>query len=200
MNKESFYNEITEVISDDEFLLIHHAYWLAKRAHEDQKRDNGERYFEHCRRVTLILIGINSGDAKTIITALLHDCLEDGFIHPKIIEKIFGTEIYEAIEKLSKTVPIFYIKNGFLKERAKKDIKSYYEGIAHAPKWIRKIKLADRIDNLSGMENWGEERKKRYLEETEAHFLPLAHKTDPKLAAKLEELCQKLRNSLPLIL
>jgi len=195
MNREKFFAKFVETVTEEELLEVHDAYWLAKRVHQDQKRDNGERYFEHCRRVALVLMSLESITAKTLIVSLLHDCLEDGFINSRIIERLFGKEILNAIEILSKTSPIFY-PNGFLKKREPKTIKDYHEGIASAPEWIRKIKLADRIDNLNGLESWEEEKKKRYVENTEVYLLPIARNTNPELTLKLESLCEKIKNDL----
>lgn len=61
----------------EEIEAIQDAYWMAKDGHRRQRRDDGERYFEHPRRVAAILIHIGRQDTALIVTALLHDLVED---------------------------------------------------------------------------------------------------------------------------
>lgn len=188
MNRKEFFTKINGFVSAEEHVRISQAYWLAKEIHRNQKRDGGERYFEHCRRVALYLIENDPGaygerraspaSANEIIVALLHDCIEDGFIPKDLLEKLFGSEVAEAVEKLSKVIPVFDEETGAVKEKIKKNLDEYYQKIAESPVWIRRIKFADRLDNLRSMNVWPEKRKQKYIAETEKYILPIACETD----------------------
>jgi len=66
--------------------LIEKAYCFAKNAHLGQKRKNGEPYFVHPASTAKILAELDMN--STIISAgLLHDCLKDTSVDPKLIEK-----------------------------------------------------------------------------------------------------------------
>jgi GTP pyrophosphokinase len=198
MNRADFFDNIRSLFSNltqEKVEEIQCAYWLAKVIHRDQKRDSGERYFEHCRRVAIILVeqGITNSDG--IVVALLHDCIEDGLLPQGILYKIFGAKITRAIEVLSKTTPIFD-KDGSVVGQTPKDINLYYEGIAMAPSWIQYVKLVDRIDNLRHMGVWGENRKQKYQEETRKFLIPIAQDTDPVLTTELERLSRVPANKI----
>lgn len=57
----------------------------------------------------------------------------------------------------------------------------------------RVVKLCDRIDNVSDMENFSDERKAKYVKETEEYLIPIARKTNMQLQDKLEEIVKKLK-------
>lgn len=189
MNRKEFFEKINDTVTKEEKDLIEDAYWIAKEAHRLQKRDDGERYFEHCRRVALILIEHGPININEIVAALLHDCVEDCFFPAHFLERHFGPNIANAVDMLSKVTPTFDEETGAVKEKIKKGNAEYYRKIAESPTWIRRIKLADRLDNISDMSVWLKERKQKYLYETERYVLPIAVATDNNLHTALLERC-----------
>ena len=82
MNRARFEQLLNLKMRPIDVKLVMKAYQDAKYAHgyENQKRDNGERYFEHPRRVALIVMReLEIYDPDMIIAALLHDTVEDTF-------------------------------------------------------------------------------------------------------------------------
>ena len=69
--------------------LLNKAYIYSMRAHGSQKRASGDPYFSHPLEVAGILADYKF-DSKTIITALLHDVVEDTERNLKDIKKNFG--------------------------------------------------------------------------------------------------------------
>lgn len=200
MNRKEFFEQINGLgfISTNEIPRISRAYWLAKEVHRTQKRDGGERYFEHCRRVAIlqmeaggIIAALFDRIADGIVAALLHDCVEDGFIPEDILAQFFGCRIANAIDVLSKVTPVFGKDTGAVKEKIKKDPETYWQTIAKAPAWIRRVKLADRLDNINAMVAWPEKRQRKYIIETEKYILPIADRTDPRLAEAIRNECKK---------
>lgn len=174
-------------LSQKEIQLIMLAYKLAKYGHRNQKRDDGERYFEHPKRAALILMDeCGVSNPAMLITALLHDIKEDSFILTwDDIELIFGNEIRKMIEILT--------KNNNL-EKTLKD-KVYSHGLLTSPSEVRIIKLADRLDNMRCLEGCSSEKQKEYLEETMDFYLPLAEITNGHLHWLLENECKKYQKS-----
>ncbi|KKS37735.1 MAG: hypothetical protein A3G49_05740 [Candidatus Sungbacteria bacterium RIFCSPLOWO2_12_FULL_41_11] len=185
MNRKEFFDKINGFVSVEDNKKISQAYWLAKEVHREQKRDGGERYFEHCRRVALFLIEHGSTNADEIITALLHDCVEDGFVPDDLLEKLFGATVSGAVETLSKITRIFDEATGAVKEKKKKNLDDYFRKIFESAVFIRRVKLADRLDNLRSMDIWPEKRKQKYLLETEKYILPIALATDMRFYNEL---------------
>ena len=59
------------------------------QAHGDQRRDNGDPYITHPVAVADILAGYRL-DTGSIVTALLHDTVEDTGVKLRDIEQRFG--------------------------------------------------------------------------------------------------------------
>ena len=71
------------------------------KAHAEQKRANGEPYFGHPLEVAKILTELKLDDA-TIVTALLHDTVEDTDATREQVEKLFGKEIAQLVDGVTK--------------------------------------------------------------------------------------------------
>ncbi|QQG46585.1 MAG: bifunctional (p)ppGpp synthetase/guanosine-3',5'-bis(diphosphate) 3'-pyrophosphohydrolase [Candidatus Niyogibacteria bacterium] len=176
MSRTEFFRRVVRQLNGDpeDVLRVAHAYWLAKEVHRTQKRDGGERYFEHCRRVALLTMDHGCYDADSVIIALLHDALEDSFIPLVVVRQLFGAGVEEAICALSKTETTFYEYDGSVR-KIKKDPAKYFEDIKiHPNVVVPVIKCCDRLDNLRTFGIWPVERKVKYVIETREYLLPLA--------------------------
>lgn len=194
MNRTEFFAAVRDALLTDEIIPISHAYWLAKHVHHNQLRDEGGRYFEHCRRAAKILLDHPPTSAHEIIIALLHDCVEDGFLPEGLLDKIFGgtvpqTTVAQAVDILSKVNVTFHEATGRVIKK-KKSLELYFREIACADRMVRRVKCADRIDNLCTMNAvWLPERKAKYIAETQTYLIPIAEITDSRLAGLLYDLC-----------
>src|SRR3989344_3919204 len=194
MNRQKFFDQFKDIFSNEDILKMSWAYWIAKQAHHNQKRDNGDRYFEHCRRVACLtfyharLYVYLTPTVKEVITALLHDCVEDCFPPQNFLRTLFGEEVALGVDTLSKINPVFDEATGTIIEKKKKNLQEYYAKIANSDMWIRRIKLCDRFDNLSGMDVWPEARKEKYRKETGEYILPIANEINWDLYTKLKGL------------
>lgn len=190
MNREEFFGLLRFKIPQPELNLIQDAYRLAKDSHREQIRDDGERHFEHCRRAALVIIkerGIFR--SEMIITALLHDAIEDRFVHPRVFQALFGEKTCDWLLLLSKTVPRFDDATGKLMFRQEKGLQNYFWAIQNAQAAVRVIKLSDRLDNLRSFGVWPEERRARYIRETKDYLFPIAQATDPWFSEKFLKYC-----------
>ena len=77
--------------------ILNRAYVYAMRMHGSQKRASGDPYFAHPIEVAGILTDYRL-DTATIVTALLHDVIEDTPVTPDDIRHLFGPEITELVE------------------------------------------------------------------------------------------------------
>ena len=72
--------------------LINRAYVFSVQRHGSQKRASGDPYFSHPIEVAGLMTDLKL-DQQTIVTALLHDTVEDTLTTSEEIEKLFGEEI-----------------------------------------------------------------------------------------------------------
>lgn len=163
-NKETFQARIRPYFTPSAQLDVKLAYCLAKFGHRAQVRKElvegkPTRYFEHVRRVALILMDeMKIMDRNMIIAALLHDALEDcDDLTPELLEHSFGPEVVSIVKLLSK-VP----KEG------------YIDRLNNCKNWqVITIKMCDRLDNLRSLMIPGttlEFQKKQILETKEKYF------------------------------
>lgn len=147
------------------------AYLFAKKAHSGQKRQSGEDYITHPIAVAEMLNDL-SVDESSIITALLHDTVEDANISLKEIEKEFGKSVRHLVEGLTKISKLVYAGN---KEERKID--DFYRFILSAAKDIRVIiiKILDRLHNLKTIKHFKKDKQIRIAQETLDIFVPLAY-------------------------
>lgn len=87
----------------DEMYLFEQAYSLMKVAFKKEKRDSGERYFEHLKWVMeIIMRELSNPNINRIIIALLHDVQEDIPEYADVVRKIYGDYIADGVNELSK--------------------------------------------------------------------------------------------------
>lgn len=163
-NKHTFQARLQPYFSPSDQLDVKLAYCLAKFGHRAQTRKemvDGKqtRYFEHVRRVAIILMDeLKIMDRDMIITALLHDSLEDcADLTPELLEHTFGSDVVHMVKMLSKCP-----KEG------------YIDRLAHCHEWkVLAIKACDRLDNLRSLMipgNTNEFKKKQIAETKDKYF------------------------------
>lgn len=139
------------------------------------------------------LINHNIYDPYAIGLSFIHDIVEDGFITPGIILALFGPRLYQWLLILSKKIPVFDEITGQVIVWAKRDLKEYFDGIANADPKVRLVKLSDRLDNLSTLNDWPIERIKKYINETSQFLIPIAQQTDQRFLNEIEKIIKKLK-------
>src|SRR5205085_10860015 len=81
--------------------LLNQAYTYSQTAHGEQLRASGDPYFAHPLEVAAILTDLKL-DVPTIVTALLHDTIEDTHVTYEDVEQRFGKEIAELVDGVNK--------------------------------------------------------------------------------------------------
>ncbi|MBI2668176.1 bifunctional (p)ppGpp synthetase/guanosine-3',5'-bis(diphosphate) 3'-pyrophosphohydrolase [Candidatus Woesearchaeota archaeon] len=149
--------------------LVSKAYSYAKKVHKDKKRASGELFIQHPLNVAYILAQHKSDDAS-IAAALLHDVLEDSNTSLEDIKSLFGEEIANLVDGLTKLTTIKYEEN--------REIEYIRKMLIYSARDIRIIiiKLADKLHNMRTIEYLEEYQVKRICQETLDIYAPLAHK------------------------
>ena len=127
--------------------LIRGAYDYGRRMHDGQKRHSGEDYFTHPVAVAAILTEQRLDDA-TIVTALLHDTIEDTKSTFAEVARLFGEEVAELVDGVTK------LTNLQLSSSETKQSENFRKLFMAMSKDLRVIlvKLADRLHNMRTME------------------------------------------------
>ena len=130
-------------IPKSEVKVISKAITFSSQAHDKQLRKSGEPYINHPIEVAKILAGIKL-DVSSIVTGLLHDTVEDTIITTSEIKNIFGNEVSNLVDGLTK------INKYSLKVKNLKLGENYRKLLLAATKDLRVIliKLADRLHNM----------------------------------------------------
>lgn len=188
-NREAFITRLEPHFAPSDILDVQVAYTLAKFGHRSQVRKDEKdvegaplRYFEHVRRVALVLIDeVKIFDRDMVISGLLHDGIEDTRdLTPEMIEHCFGTDVVRIVKMLSK-VP----KAGYLDRlNACRDWRPLV------------LKGCDRLDNLRSMFNSSSEFKAKQVAETEEHYMPLFDRMLKLAPSEHEPRVRQLRDSI----
>ena len=161
------------------------AYVLASKVHHDQKRESGEPYFYHPTSVAQILTEYKM-DADTIIAALLHDTVEDTPTAYEDIEMLFGKDIANLVDGVTKLSKIQLVNEDA------KQAQNFQELILATSKDIRilMIKMADRLHNMRTLYCCkNPAKRKRVATETLEIYAPLAERIGMhKIQTEMEDL------------
>lgn len=162
-NLETFLARLRMVFCERDVHRIHNAYIVAKAEFASKTRKerdafgNPVRYFEHLRRVAIILIEMGCRDADEIIAGILHDLREVTRLTVAFIEAVFGPLVAQRVSQVSK-VP----KEGYL------------ERLTTLGTWKSfRLKACDRLDNLRTLDAGTPEFRAKQIAETEHEYLPL---------------------------
>jgi guanosine-3',5'-bis(diphosphate) 3'-pyrophosphohydrolase len=149
--------------------LLNRAYVYAMKAHGSQTRASGDPYFSHPLEVAAILTDLKLDDA-TIVSALLHDTIEDTEATRAEIDQVFGQEIGALVEGLTK------LKRLELVSREAKQAENLRKLLLAISDDVRVllIKLADRLHNMRTLEFVPPASRRRIAEETLDIYAPLA--------------------------
>jgi GTP diphosphokinase / guanosine-3',5'-bis(diphosphate) 3'-diphosphatase len=163
--------------------LLKRAISFAEEAHQGQKRATGEPYFIPPLTVCEILIDYGA-DIISLVSALLHDVVEDTNISLSDIERNFGSQVSLIVDGLTK------ITRGNLQKDEYNAIN--FEKLLTASEHdirVAVIKIADRLHNMRTLAVKKVEKKVSYANETLVLFSPLAEKLGLiKIQEELEDL------------
>ncbi len=172
--------------------LLNRAYVFSMKAHGTQKRASGDPYFSHPLEVAGILSDMKLDDA-TIATALLHDTVEDTTATLDEIRKLFGSEVANLVNGVTKLSQIE------LQSAESKQAENFRKLVLAMSNDIRVllVKLADRLHNMRTLHHvHSEEKRRRIARETLEIYAPLAERIGIQhFKEELEDLSFKELNS-----
>lgn len=176
--------------NEEEYKGVIKAFEFANEAHKNVRRRSGEPYILHPIAVAKIVVQEIGLGYKSIVTALLHDIVEDTEYTVEDISRLFGEKIASLVDGLTKIKSAIDSKHN--------ESESTDAGNAEVQEMVAKsmqaenfkrilftlnddvrvilIKLADRLHNLRTIDSLPERKKDKILSETMYIFIPLAHR------------------------
>jgi len=183
-------NLIARISSKDNKTIVKNALDFSIKMHEGQKRKSGLPYVSHCIDVANILLDWNM-DYTTIVSALLHDVVEDTDVSLKDIEREFGSDVAFLVDGVTKIDHIAF------RSQEHKQAENFIKLFISLAKDLRVviIKFADRLHNMETIEYLSSKKRKEIALETKEIFVPLAHRLGmANLKWKFEDLSLKCLN------
>jgi guanosine-3',5'-bis(diphosphate) 3'-pyrophosphohydrolase len=164
---------------------LNRAYVFSMSRHGPQRRASGDPYFSHPLEVAGILAELRL-DSASIITALLHDTVEDGVATEDEIEGLFGPEIARLVDGVTKLGKIELQSHT---ERQAENFRKFLLAMSEDLR-VLLVKLADRLHNMRTLAYIeSPEKRRRIALETMEIYAPLAERIGmQRLKDELEDL------------
>ena len=149
---------------------MYRAYELAAEAHSQQRRKSGEPYIIHPIAVaTIVAMELELGD-NPIISAFLHDVVEDTDYTVEDIRERFGDDVAFLVDTVTKRKKDSY--------QHSKQVDNYRQILESVHYDIRAllIKLADRLHNMRTLSSMRADKQMKIAGETDYFYAPLANR------------------------
>ncbi|MGQ0589691.1 MAG: RelA/SpoT family protein, partial [Sphingosinicella sp.] len=157
---------------DADEALINRAYVFSMKAHGSQTRASGDPYYSHPIEVAGILTDLHLDD-ETIVTAILHDTIEDTLATPEEIRKHFGKNVARLVDGVTK---LSKIEAQSESQRAAENLRKFLLAMSDDIR-VLLVKLADRLHNMRTLHHIKDgEKRRRIARETMDIYAPLAER------------------------
>ncbi|GGN60033.1 GTP pyrophosphokinase [Novosphingobium indicum] len=163
---------VKEYAPEADEALLNRAYVYTVQKHGTQKRASGDPYFSHPVEVAGLMTELKL-DQQTIITALLHDTVEDTLATIDEIEKLFGPDVARLVDGVTKLSKIEAMTES---ERAAENLRKLLLAMSEDLR-VLLVKLADRLHNMRTLHFIKKpEKRQRIARETMDIYAPLAER------------------------
>ena len=186
--EESFLAQVEKIYGKENKEIIEKAFEFANVKHKGQKRDTGEEYIIHPYNVAKILVSMRA-DVNSVVSGLLHDCLEDTDCTEDEILKGFGKDVFNICLGASKIEPIKQARRAHLEEN--ENLRKMFLTMSGDAR-VAFVKLADRLHNMQTLDIKSKPNQLKIAKETLDIYVPLAERLGMNsLKHTLEDLCFK---------
>jgi GTP pyrophosphokinase len=172
--------------------LLNKAIDYAVRYHGPQLRESGEPYYSHPLEVAYIIATMHL-DCTSVITALLHDTIEDTDLTFQDIEREFNPEVAGLVDGVTKLTKIEFQPDHVRQaENFRKLLLAMSNDIR-----VLLVKLADRLHNMRTIDYVkSEEKRIRIALETMEIYAPLAERIGiQQVKSELQDIAFRLLHS-----
>lgn len=159
------------ILKEGDAKLIKKAFYTSMDAHSGMRRRSGEPYIFHPLEVAEICISEIGLGTTSIISALLHDVVEDTDHEIEDIERLFGSKVAQIIDGLTKISGVFEYGSSQQAENFRKMLLTLSDDVR-----VILIKLADRLHNMRTLGSMPRNKQLKIANETIYLYAPLAHR------------------------
>ncbi|HNX55529.1 MAG TPA: RelA/SpoT family protein [Prolixibacteraceae bacterium] len=192
---QDYYDDLMKAcerkVSEDGKARIQKAFEFANNAHAGVKRKSGEPYIIHPLAVAKIVVEEIGLSATSIISALLHDVVEDTDYTLEDISNLFGEKVASIVDGLTK------LQGEFSAQHDSKQAHNFRKMLMTLSDDVRVIliKLADRLHNMRTLDSMAPAKQLKIAAETLYIFAPLAHRLGLyAIKSELEDLSLKYKH------
>src|ERR1700752_4107209 len=152
--------------------MLNRAYVFSMKAPGSQKRASGYPYYSHPIEVAGILTDLRLDD-ETIVTAILHDTIEDTLATPAEIKKLFGKNVARLVDGVTK---LSKIEAQSENQRAAENLRKFLLAMSDDIR-VLFVKLGDRLHNMRTLHFIkNPDKRRRIARETMDIYAPLAER------------------------
>ncbi len=170
--------------------LLRRAWAYGERMHDGQRRHSGEPYFTHPVAVAAILAEMRLDDA-TLVTALLHDTIEDTRSTHAEVGRLFGEDVAELVDGVTKLTNLQLSSS---KAKQAENVRKLLIAMSRDLRVIL-VKLADRLHNMRTIKSMRPDKQAQKARETMDIFAPLAGRMGMQwMREELEDLAFRVLN------
>lgn len=158
-------------LKGDDAKTIKRAFNMSQEAHKNMRRRSGEPYIFHPLAVAQICVEEIGLGTTSIVSALLHDVVEDTEMEIEDIERHFGKKVAQIIDGLTKISGAFDYGTSQQAENFRKMLLTLSDDVR-----VILVKLADRLHNMRTLGSMPRHKQIRVSSETIYLYAPLAHR------------------------
>lgn len=175
------------ILKEGDVQTIKRAFLFATEAHKDMRRKSGEPFIYHPVAVATIVTEEIGLGTTSIVSALLHDVVEDTEYTLKDIEDRFGAKVAQIVGGLTKISVTSAKGTSIQAENFRRMLLTISEDVR-----VVLIKIADRLHNMRTLSSMPKDKRLKIKSETEYIYAPLAHRLGLyNIKSELEDLCLK---------
>jgi len=184
---DDLYKRVKPKLTGDDETHFWKACELAEKSHGDQRRKSGEPYILHPIEVARICLEEIGLGPTAVISAILHDVVEDTDISKEEIHKTFGPKIGKIVDGLTKLDGLYNVESPQA-ENFKKVLSTLVEDVR-----VVLIKMADRLHNLRTIGIMPRHKQLKIAAETSYIYGPLAHRLGLySIKTEFQDICLKI--------
>lgn len=174
-------------LKDNDAKMIKSAFHTAAEAHKEMRRKSGEPYIYHPIAVAQIVVEEIGLGTTAIVSALLHDVVEDTDMTIAQIERMYGKKVAKIIDGLTKISGKFEYGSSQQAENFRKMLLTLSDDVR-----VILIKIADRLHNMRTLDSMPRHKQLKIASETIYIYAPLAHRLGLySIKSELEDLYLK---------
>ena len=183
----SLYQKLKTKTTDQDKEDLKKAYDLVLSAHKFQRRKSGEPYVLHPIEVARICFEEIGLGPTAVVSALLHDVVEDTDTTLEEIKLSFGDKITRIVDGLTKLDGTYNVEN-----KQAENFKKVLSSLTYDVR-VALIKMADRLHNLRTIDAMSRNKQLKIAAETSYIYSPLAHRLGLyNIRTEFNDICMKI--------